>query len=835
MSRFTTQTPNFQKWFKQSKVVGPDSKPLRVYHGTTHDLETFTKRMANPRNHFGQAMYFTDHTGDVGSNYASESGPDLKNRIDYEADRIANKRQRLTWEQAQEKARQKLVGPGPRTLPVYLSLQNPVRIHTKNPTFLDWNQDYDEEGNEVGEPTGKAVDLTRAIVSAGKKYVPYNRGFAPEVLVQELMDNGLWEGMSAHKVDDLLRHSDHTLALMDERGEDALGNFLQNVWKHMGYDGIIHDTDRFAGMAGAGEATHYVVWDPKKIKSAIGNTTFDSKSRYFAKSAGFLTFPHFGVEAPHSEPLTLRSDQTHVVERMDLQHGTDANPARSGGVMFASSKSNAPMPGAERKESGFAVIHPHIEGLEDLHSVRDHEAQHSVFNWIAQKHGYHMSRKIARHLIDNVLSPNEQKAVHALARVNGYAKDEPLYHEEALATLQSFLISPKRRRFFFSQFPTIKGKEIQRKVHGIYKKAWRKLMSAAPELTPEHLLGKVELDTPQRLDKAEVDHASQNYRDEHGNYTDLDLLKIPPSTSHKWPQYRKRFEEALSSRFLMPGQELQTIEVPVGTEGVNDVKNHWRYHMYRQMIREGNEVPPVFVANRNGRLYVIDGNHRLAAAKAEGLKSLEGRIAVNLFKKTEENGDVDRLMYSEDPADRKLALRLPGVTEEHLSTAMSDPDESVRLMALNHDAVTPAVVAVAAYDLSPKVQEAAIQHPCFTSVTAGTMLEHPSRRVRCILASRDCLTGDQIAAMYSSALSDLGIKLALLDRLSCPAFVLKEAVLSAKDSDSADNLKLALAAVDHDSMPENVLKTVASSEEYALPLRTAAIEALSLRSGEEDD
>jgi len=89
--------------------------------------------------------------------------------------------------------------------------------------------------------------------------------------------------------------------------------------------------------------------------------------------------------------------------------------------------------------------------------------------------------------------------------------------------------------------------------------------------------------------------------------------------------------------------------------------------------------------------------------------------------------------------------------------------------------------------------------------------------------------------MYSSALSDLGIKLALLDRLSCPAFVLKEAVLSAKDSDSADNLKLALAAVDHDSMPENVLKTVASSEEYALPLRTAAIEALSLRSGEEDD
>jgi hypothetical protein len=43
-----TSEPAFKRWFGDSKVVGPDGKPLVVYHGTVSDFETFTRD-----SHFG--------------------------------------------------------------------------------------------------------------------------------------------------------------------------------------------------------------------------------------------------------------------------------------------------------------------------------------------------------------------------------------------------------------------------------------------------------------------------------------------------------------------------------------------------------------------------------------------------------------------------------------------------------------------------------------------------------------------------------------------------------------------------------------------------------------
>ena len=37
-----TQTEKFQRWFKDSKVVDADGKPLVVYHGTGADFSEFS-------------------------------------------------------------------------------------------------------------------------------------------------------------------------------------------------------------------------------------------------------------------------------------------------------------------------------------------------------------------------------------------------------------------------------------------------------------------------------------------------------------------------------------------------------------------------------------------------------------------------------------------------------------------------------------------------------------------------------------------------------------------------------------------------------------------------
>lgn len=51
------QTPEFRKWFSESKVRDAEGKPLVVYHGTGADFTTFEPSMSG---WYGEGMYFTD-------------------------------------------------------------------------------------------------------------------------------------------------------------------------------------------------------------------------------------------------------------------------------------------------------------------------------------------------------------------------------------------------------------------------------------------------------------------------------------------------------------------------------------------------------------------------------------------------------------------------------------------------------------------------------------------------------------------------------------------------------------------------------------------------------
>lgn len=93
-----TDTPAFQNWFRDSQAVDGDGRPLRVFHGTGGDFSVFSRARAGATTgaaNTGMGFFFTDNA-DVAGNYA---------RMSRDAQSI---------------------------MPVYLSVQNPLRLEAKN-------------------------------------------------------------------------------------------------------------------------------------------------------------------------------------------------------------------------------------------------------------------------------------------------------------------------------------------------------------------------------------------------------------------------------------------------------------------------------------------------------------------------------------------------------------------------------------------------------------------------------------------------------------------------------------------------------------------------------
>lgn len=93
-----TETPAFKRWFAGSKAVDAQGQPLRVFHGTGGDFSVFTRDRAGATTgaaNAGMGFFFTDRP-EVAGNYA------------------------------------RAAGSAQSIMPVYLSLQNPLRLEASN-------------------------------------------------------------------------------------------------------------------------------------------------------------------------------------------------------------------------------------------------------------------------------------------------------------------------------------------------------------------------------------------------------------------------------------------------------------------------------------------------------------------------------------------------------------------------------------------------------------------------------------------------------------------------------------------------------------------------------
>lgn len=286
-------TPEFKRWFRGSVVKFPDGTPRPVYHGSTQSFEVFDLSKSNIENHYGPGIYFSDNLHDVERNYATETGGDIKARIDYKATKLLedmredaynNNREFPEngpeyfdiWEDCKEKARKECVGAGPAVYLTYLRIERPVEVKKNGGTWFEIH--YNEETNKEW---GSGVRLYNAVLKVVNDYGRLEgRGAVGRQatanrfrqLWSEITEDGM--EFNASTFESSVQHSDVIADMYEENGDELnSGTFIRDVYRKMGFDGIIQrDVDQaWPHMNIPRGTSHYIVWNPRQVKSVLGN------------------------------------------------------------------------------------------------------------------------------------------------------------------------------------------------------------------------------------------------------------------------------------------------------------------------------------------------------------------------------------------------------------------------------------------------------------------------------------------------------------------------------------------------------------------------------------
>jgi hypothetical protein len=232
-------TPEFKKWFGDSKVVDEQGKPLVVYHGTDSDINAFDLDKVKYSSIFGKGMYFTSNPEIAGEYAKARSNQNLKgfNNTDE------------------------------NIMPVFLNLKNPVNMDRLTETQVKSIVEKINEGqNQPYEHLMTDPDL-------GISYITKKRNAAG--LNFDANGDGTYSFKSINVI----------------RLKNAYGKDFTKILKDLGYDGIEYEGGRRTDNIIEHRA--FVAFEPTQIKSAIGNKgTFDPNNpdiRYSTESA-FLPF-----------------------------------------------------------------------------------------------------------------------------------------------------------------------------------------------------------------------------------------------------------------------------------------------------------------------------------------------------------------------------------------------------------------------------------------------------------------------------------------------------------------------------------------------------------------
>ena len=294
------RSKNFQNWFGDSKAVDDRGNPLTLYHGTTHDFKSFDADTGNKDNYFGRGIYLTSSPDDASANYGA-TGSDLKARIELRADQIQSEIGDAGRGYPQgyfnDLARYELMGPAERVIPVHASLENPVII-SKNPErekqYIDFEKMFDVEErpnpddyetddeyyaaeeewyiDEYDQMFQGIEDKLRAAFYRSDDEANYKwADFKDKVVVplfDEISENG--GSITPEGIDYIIRQNADKADHMD------VGETIKEVYKELGFDGIIMDASSyFPNMEFIEDSKHYIIFDPTKVKGLFNRGTYN--------------------------------------------------------------------------------------------------------------------------------------------------------------------------------------------------------------------------------------------------------------------------------------------------------------------------------------------------------------------------------------------------------------------------------------------------------------------------------------------------------------------------------------------------------------------------------
>jgi hypothetical protein len=171
-------------------------------------------------------------------------------------------------------------------------MENPAIVGGPDETTLTYEYTYDED-DEDAEPTqsGTLLDFIEAIKDeAGAFEGGDTEGFTGSLL-EYALDYG---GIGLTKLRKMATDSEQFGYYQDDEGNLANHEILRRALQRIGFDGIIDKSvNKHFGsrrkwgrsMAGIDEdSVHYIVFDPKQIKSAIGHRAFNPRSPKFTEA-----------------------------------------------------------------------------------------------------------------------------------------------------------------------------------------------------------------------------------------------------------------------------------------------------------------------------------------------------------------------------------------------------------------------------------------------------------------------------------------------------------------------------------------------------------------------
>jgi len=297
---------------QRAKEMGFDDEPL--YIGSTFDIEELDLEKMSPEGYVGRAIYTTTSPDDASINYAGE-GPDLTNKIQLRAERIADETDRdYNDPEVLQQARSEVKGENLGVIYPMMGRSEKVfdiRTYGDNPTLsykqpeMDFKDYLDEakddlyyrgtsesdfdtkaEFDEVLEdrarelafddsldllPEGELVDFLEALQRDNRVS---NEDY--KQLVQDIgmraFDN---EGISAQDLNRVMRKS--TMYAEDPETGDLVNNdVFRNALEEAGFDTIKMDADTFK-MEGVEGAEHRIFLKPEQLRSI--NAEFDPEKK----------------------------------------------------------------------------------------------------------------------------------------------------------------------------------------------------------------------------------------------------------------------------------------------------------------------------------------------------------------------------------------------------------------------------------------------------------------------------------------------------------------------------------------------------------------------------